>query len=225
MKLALFDLDHTLLPFDSGMAWTRFLMAQGVLPAQAEAEYLAHCQAYVDGRINIRALHHATVSALRQETVASVNAWSLAFEASMATQLSADMQALVQGHLDAGHVCALVTATTRFIAEPLGRLFGLPHVLATQSAVTGDGEQAAYTGDIVGEPCHGAGKLVHVQAWLAEHAHWPSELAGFEQSWFYSDSFSDMPLLCAVSDPVAVRPDARLAAHAVQAGWRTLHSG
>ncbi len=225
MKLALFDLDHTLLPFDSGMAWTRFLMAQGVLPASAEADYLAHCQAYVDGRLNIRTLHHATVSALRQETVASVAAWAMAFEASMATRLSADMQALVQGHLDAGHVCALVTATTRFIAEPLGRLFGLPHVLATQSAIAGEGEQASYTGDIVGEPCHGAGKLVHVQAWLAEHAHLPSELAGFEQSWFYSDSFSDMPLLCAVSDPVAVRPDARLAAHAVQARWPILRSG
>jgi phosphoserine phosphatase len=61
MKLALFDLDHTLIPFDSGMAWTRHLMRQGALDAQAEARYLGFCQQYVAGTLDIHAMVRANL--------------------------------------------------------------------------------------------------------------------------------------------------------------------
>ena len=218
MKLALFDLDHTLIPFDSGMAWTRFLVARGVLPADAETVYLGYCQQYVDGTLDIRELHRVSVLPLASFGMARLRQWAAEFEAEVAPQVPAQMRALVKKHQDAGHLCAIVTATTRFIAEPFGRVFGVADVLATRSRVTGD----ALDGGIDGDPCFGAHKLGHVAQWLALHG---TRLDALVRSWFYSDSASDLPLLEAVSDPVAVAPDPRLRAHALKAGWPVLERG
>ena len=224
MNLALFDLDHTLIPFDSGMAWTQFLVAQGVLPAEAEAQYLAYCHQYVAGTLDIHDMHRASVTPLARYPRAQIAAWGLAFEAQMASRIPAPMRALVQRHQHAGDLCAIVTATTRFIAEPFGRLFNVAHVLATEAATDATteatteeaGPDARLTGAIAGEPCFREHKIAHVTQWLArQHLQW----ADFGQSWFYSDSASDLPLLNAVTHPVAVRPDARLLAHAQAAGW------
>jgi len=212
MKLALFDLDHTLIPFDSGMAWTRFLVARGVLPADAETVYLGYCQQYVDGTLDIRELHRVSVAPLASFGMAALRQWAAEFEAEIAPQVPEPMRALVRRHQDAGHVCAIVTATTRFIAEPFGRLFGVADVLATRSLVIDD----TLDGAIDGDPCYGVHKLMHVNQWLATRG---TRLEALEQSWFYSDSASDLPLLCAVSDPVAVAPDDRLRARAAEAGW------
>ena len=215
MRLALFDLDHTLIPFDSGMAWTRFLAARGVLPAGAEGAYLAHCRQYVAGTIDIAALHRASVLPLARFSRAAITQWAEDFEAAMAPQLPPATRALVREHQGAGDLCVIVTATTRFIAEPFARLFGIVHVVATESAVV----QGVFSGEIVGEPCYREHKVSHVDAWLARQG---LTRAGFETSWFYSDSANDLPLLSAVSNPVAVRPDERLRAHAQQAGWPVL---
>jgi len=215
MKLALFDLDHTLIPFDSGMAWTRFLVARGVLPADAETVYLGYCQQYVDGTLDIRELHRASVAPLASFGMAALRQWAAEFEAEIASRVPEPMRALVRKHQDAGHLCAIVTATTRFIAEPFGRVFGVADVLATRSLVIDD----TLDGAIDGDPCFGVHKLEHVNQWLALRG---TRLEALEQSWFYSDSASDLPLLCAVSDPVAVAPDQRLRARAIEAGWPIL---
>ncbi|MDR6538613.1 HAD family phosphatase [Variovorax soli] len=212
MKLALFDLDHTLIPFDSGMAWTRFLVARGVLSEDAESVYLGYCQQYVDGSLDIRELHQVSVAPLARFGLAVLRQWAAEFEAEMAPRVPPEMRALVRRHQGEGHLCAIVTATTWLIAEPFGRLFGVPDVIATPSLVV-DG---ALDGAIDGDPCYGAHKLMHVKRWLAARA---LSLDTLEQSWFYSDSISDLPLLGAVSNPVAVCPDARLRAQALQAGW------
>ena len=212
MKLALFDLDHTLIPFDSGMAWTRFLVARGVLPADAETVYLGYCQQYVDGTLDIRELHRVSVLPLASFGMARLRQWAAEFEAEVAPQVPAQMRALVKKHQDAGHLCAIVTATTRFIAEPFGRVFGIADVLATRSLVIDD----TLDGGIDGDPCFGVHKLAHVNEWLALRG---TRLDALEQSWFYSDSASDLPLLEAVSDPVVVAPDGRLRARAAQSGW------
>ena len=222
MNLALFDLDHTLIPFDSGMAWTEFLVAQAALPPAAEAQYLAYCHQYLAGTLDIHAMHHASVSPLRRYTRAQVAEWARAFEDRMAERIPASMRALVSRHRRAGDLCAIVTATTRFIADPFGRLFGIDDVLATEPATEGNRPDAAFTGVIAGEPCFREHKLTHVNRWLAMRG---SDLADFDKSWFYSDSASDLPLLEAVSHPVAVNPDERLRAHAQAAAWRILQRG
>ena len=232
-SLALFDLDHTLIPFDSGMAWTHFLVERGVLPPGAEAHYLNCCRQYVAGRFDIHALHRAALQPLLQQPRAALAAWQLEFQAAMAPRLPLAMLALVRGHQRAGHLCAIVTATTALIAAPFARLFGIEALLATVAAtvggaVDGTGEDTAgaqLTGEIDGEPCHGPHKVERVDRWLASRpAGSKAGLAGFARSWFYSDSFSDLPLLGQVSDPVAVGPDERLRAHALRLGWRILEA-
>jgi HAD superfamily hydrolase (TIGR01490 family) len=221
MNLALFDLDHTLIPFDSGMAWTHFLVERGVLPAEAEATYLDYCRQYVAGTLDIHAMHFASVAPLARFPRALLAQWTGEFEATMRARVPAEMHALVKRHLDAGDLCAVVTATTRFIAEPCARLFGVPHVVATEAATADGTPGGALTGEIDGLPCFREHKLTRVRQWLAQQAPGDAtDLDGFERSWFYSDSTSDLPLLSAVSDPVAVRPDAQLRRHALRMGWR-----
>lgn len=220
MKLALFDLDHTLIPFDSGMAWTQFLVSAGVLPPSAEAEYLGHCRRYIDGTLDIHAMHRATVAPLSRFPRALLAQWGREFELRVAERVPEAMRTLVQQHLDGGDLCAIVTATTRFIAEPFARLFGVPHLLATEPATEGGVPDGPLTGEIAGLPCYREHKHERVVQWLTERG--SMLLADFERSWFYSDSIGDLPLLAAVSDPVAVRPDERLLAHAQRAGWRIL---
>jgi HAD superfamily hydrolase (TIGR01490 family) len=220
MKLALFDLDHTLIPFDSGMAWTQFLVSAGVLPPSAEDEYLGYCRQYIDGTLDIHAMHRATVSPLTRFPRALLAQWGREFELRVAERVPDAMRSLVQQHLDAGDLCAIVTATTRFVAEPFSRLFGVPNLLATEAATVDGASDGPLTGEIAGLPCYREHKRERVVQWLADRT--PAGLADFERSWFYSDSASDLPLLQAVSDPVAVRPDARLLAHAQRAGWRIL---
>ncbi len=212
--LALFDLDHTLIPFDSGMAWTRWLVQRGHLPPEAEARYLAFCHDYVAGTLDIHAMHRANLAPLAGHSVATLQGWARAFEADVRPQVPASRLALVRRHQDAGHLCAIVTATTRLVAEPLARIFGVPHLVATD-AVLLDGH---YTGAIDGEPCFRELKMQRVLAWLSQQGV-AGGLAAFDASWFYSDSASDLPLLRAVSHPVAVHPDERLRAQARSAGW------
>lgn len=220
MRLALFDLDHTLIPFDSGMAWTQFLISAGVLPPSAEADYLGHCRRYIDGTMDIHATHRATVAPLARFPRALLAQWGREFELRVAARVPEAMRALVQQHLDAGDLCAIVTATTRVVAEPFARLFGVPNLLATEPATAGGEPDGALTGEIVGLPCYREHKRERVAQWLMQRA--AMRLADCERSWFYSDSAGDLPLLEAVSDPVAVRPDERLLAHARRAGWRIL---
>src|SRR5206468_6146784 len=105
MRLALFDLDHTLLPFDSGMAWTRFLVERGALPATAEDTYLDYCRQYVAGTLDIHAMHFASVAPLTRVPRALLAQWTAEFEQALRARVPTDTRALVQRHLDAGDLC------------------------------------------------------------------------------------------------------------------------
>jgi phosphoserine phosphatase len=115
-------------------------------------------------------------------------------------------------------VCAVVTATERLVAEPFARAFGIEHLVATEGVMV-DGRP---TGEIDGLPCFREHKLTRVQQWLAGLSDAHDTIAAFDESFFYSDSINDLPLLQAVTRPVAVRPDERLRAHALVAGWRVI---
>ena len=221
--LALFDLDHTLIPFDSGMAWTQFLVERGRLPAEAEATYLAFCHQYVAGTLDIHAMHRANLQPLLQFPREMLGLWLREFEAQMAARLPADMRELLQRHADRGDLCVIVTATERLIAEPFARQFGVGHLIATEAATVDGLPGSALTGEIDGEPCYREQKVSRVERWLAARpAGSAQRLSDFTRSWFYSDSINDLPLLSAVSHPVAVRPDERLRAHAQASGWRVI---
>jgi HAD superfamily hydrolase (TIGR01490 family) len=213
MDIALFDLDHTLIPFDSGSAFTRYLASLGALPPDFEPQYLEYCRRYAQGTVDMVQMHRFTVGALAGYDPAILARWLREFRDVIAPSVPAASRQLVDRHRAAGQVCALVTATTRFVAEPFGAALGLADVLATEPERDAHGR---YTGEIVGHACFREHKLTHVQAWLARRAVAWSDVG---RSWFYSDSINDLPLLQAVTDPVAVDPDARLRLHAEQQGW------
>lgn len=213
MQIALFDLDHTLIPFDSGSVFTRFLAERGALPADFAERYLGYCHRYAAGTLDMREMHRFTVGALGAHAPDRLAAWVLEFEGRIESLVPEASRELVREHQAAGHLCALVTATTRIVCAPFARVLGLDQLLATEPAVDARGH---YTGEIVGEACFREHKRTHVDAWLARRG---TAWAQVRRSWFYSDSINDLPLLQAVSDPVAVNPDARLLAHATAAGW------
>jgi HAD superfamily hydrolase (TIGR01490 family) len=219
MQIALFDLDHTLIPFDSGSMFTRHLASLGALDDGFEAQYLDYCRRYADGTVDMIAMHRFTVGALGAHDPATLARWMSHFRGTIAAHVPAAALDLVARHLASRDACALVTATTRFVAEAFASVFGLTEVLATEPEVD---RQGRYTGEIVGQACFREHKIAHVQAWLARRgACWDD----VERSWFYSDSINDLPLLLAVTDPVAVDPDPRLRAEACARGWPILRFG
>jgi HAD superfamily hydrolase (TIGR01490 family) len=122
---------------------------------------------------------------------------------------------LVSKHQAAGDLCVIITATNSFVTAPIAREFGVEHLIATDPEEK-DGE---FTGNVAGLPSFREGKVVRMEQWLAERGwNWGS----FEQSWFYSDSLNDLPLLSKVRHPVAVDPDATLRAHAEKQGWTVI---
>lgn len=213
LRLALFDLDHTLLPFDSGMRWARFLVEQGAIEARFEHDYLAACQAYVGGRINALALHQVAASAFADRAVDAVAALADTFGAQMAAHVPAEAHALVARHRDEGAQCCIVSATNGVVVDQFARLLGVSEVCATALEVV-DGR---YSGRLDGPICHGAEKVVRVAAWLHSLGRDWAEVA---HSVFYSDACSDRPLFERCDEAVAVTPDAALRAHAIAAGWR-----
>jgi HAD superfamily hydrolase (TIGR01490 family) len=122
---------------------------------------------------------------------------------------------LVKRHQDQGDLCALVTATNSFVTGPICRELNIPHLIATIPAQV----NGQFTGKPRGTPAYREGKVTRVEDWLESMGLWWS---CFEQSWFYSDSLNDLPLLSLVSDPVAVDPDSTLRAHAEASGWPIL---
>jgi HAD superfamily phosphoserine phosphatase-like hydrolase len=137
----------------------------------------------------------------------------------MATRLPAliadGARAALQRHVDGGHLVAIVTATNSFVTGPIARELGVHHLIATIPAQV----KGHFTGKPRGTPAFRAGKVERVEAWLESIGLW---WHSFPKSWFYSDSLNDLPLLSAVTHPVAVDPDDTLRSHAQAHGWRVI---
>ena len=214
MKLCLFDLDNTLLAGDSDYEWGQFLIDQGVLKReQYEAQNAEFFEQYKAGTLDIHEFLGFALRPLAAHTPQELERWHAEFMRSrIAPMIGAPARALVRRHLDAGELCAVVTATNSFVTAPIAREFGVPHLVATEP------ERVAgrFTGRVAGTPCFRNGKIERVEAWLASLGH---RLEQFAHSAFYSDSHNDLPLLERVTRPVAVDPDATLAAEAKLRGW------
>ncbi len=212
MKLALFDLDNTLLAGDSDFEWAQFLIAKGVLDREVyEARNLAFYEQYKAGTLNIHEFLDFQLKPLSRHPRAQLDAWHAEFmQSRILPMIAPGTAALLARH--AAHERVIVTATNRFVTAPIARHLGVAQLIATEPEEV-DGE---FTGRVVGTPAFREGKVIRVTAWLqARGLRW----ADVEESWFYSDSFNDLPLLERVSHPVAVDPDDRLRAHALAHGW------
>jgi len=218
-QLALFDLDHTLLPLDSDYQWAEFLARTGRAgdPGQARQRNQDLMERYNRGDLRAEDAAEFMLGLLTRADDATLARWQDEFMDEIITPaILPAAQNLVREHLDAGHLCAVVTATNDFVTAPIARAFGIAHLIATVAERAG----ARYTGRIAGVPSFQAGKVTRVHAWLADLG---LSLHGFERSYFYSDSPNDLPLLEAVTHPVAVNPSAALAQTAQARDWPVLH--
>lgn len=209
--LALFDLDNTLLDADSDVEWGHVLASVGAMDA---ARIDAYHEQYQAGSLDIHEFLEFQLAPLQREDPKRLLEWRERFLATrILHRIPASSHALVERHRQAGHRMILITATNSFLAAPLAALFGIPELLASEP------QQRAgrYTGKLDGLPCFREGKLLKLQAHLA-----PQRLEDCERSYFYSDSHNDLPLLAAVTDPIAVRPDPRLRLEAQRRGWTIL---
>jgi HAD superfamily hydrolase (TIGR01490 family) len=211
VKLALFDLDNTLLDGDSDYAWAQFLIEEGVLHADeynAKNDYFY--ERYKDGSLDIHEFLDFQLAPLARHPRAQLDAWHDEFmRRKVRPMILPKAAALIAKHADA--LTAIVTATNRFITRPIADELGVGELIATDIEEV-DG---AFTGKPRGTPTFREGKIAAVDAWLAARGH---RLADYE-SWFYSDSLNDLPLLERVTHPVAVDPDATLRAYATERKW------
>ena len=216
-RLALFDLDHTLLNGDSDVLWCNFLIDQGLVDRASFAQRnAAMAHDYKSGTVSTQAFSEFYISTLRGRTAASWQPWREAFLRDVvAPRIGPAARALVRQRQADGALVVLTTATNRFITELTALDLQIEHLIATDCQMTADGH---FTGQVQGMPNMREGKVTRLHAWLAARG---QSLQDFE-SWAYSDSSNDLPLLGAVQHPVAVHPDARLAATAAQKGWPVL---
>ncbi len=214
VDLVLFDLDNTLLAGDSDYEWAQFLIERGVLDRAAyetrNDEFFAQ---YKGGTLDILEFLEFQLAPLARYPRAELDAWHAAFmDAKVRPMIGAPARELVAGHLAAGALCAVVTATNSFVAAPIAREFGVPHLIATEPEI----RSSAFTGKPTGIPCFREGKVARVEQWLASSG---QAITSFAASAFYSDSHNDLPLLERVTRAVAVDPDERLHAIAGARGW------
>lgn len=214
MKLALFDLDNTLLNGDSDFEWSQFLIRIGVLDRELfEAKNLAFYEAYKAGTLNIQDFLDFQLKPLSRHARNTLDEWHRQFmRESVLPMITPQSRDLVESHRIAGDVCLIITATNSFVTAPIAREFGIEHLIATEP----EHKNGEFTGRVAGEPSFREGKITRLNAWLNERG-WT--LDSFADSTFYSDSMNDLPLMCKVKHPVAANPDETLRAHAERHDW------
>jgi HAD superfamily hydrolase (TIGR01490 family) len=216
-ELALFDLDHTLLPIDSDHAWGEFLITSGVVdPASFKAANDRFYADYEAGCLDIGLYVEFTLAPLLGLGWARLRDMHAAFMREVILpEIRPVARELVEHHKAQGDLCAIVTGTNSFITAPIARAFGIDHLIATVAAI----DNGILTGKMQGVPAYREGKVTRVAAWLESMA---LSLETVPRSTFYSDSHNDLALLMRVTVPVATNPDATLKAAALQRGWRIL---
>lgn len=214
MKLALFDLDNTLLNGDSDFEWSQFLIRIGVLDGELfEAQNLRFYEQYQAGTLDIHAFLDFQLKPLSCHTRSTLDTWHQQFMRDsimpMVTQGSRD---LVARHQAANDVCVIITATNSFVTAPIAKEFGIENLIATEP----EQKNGEFTGAVAGVPSFKEGKITRLNQWLSERD-WT--LDSFADSTFYSDSHNDLPLMKIVRHPVAANPDDTLRAHAQKHAW------
>lgn len=211
MRLALFDLDNTLLAGDSDHSWGDFICQRGLVDA---AEYQARNDAfyadYCAGKLDVVAYQNFSQAILGRTAMEQLAQWHREFMIEVIEPIIlAKGEALLAEHREAGDKLVIITATNRFVTAPIAERLGVDTLIATECGMQG----GRYTGRIAGVPCYQQGKVTRLNEWLEQSG------LSLDDSYFYSDSRNDLPLLEVASQPVAVDPDEVLRATAIERGW------
>lgn len=212
MKLALFDLDHTLLDVDSDYLWGEYLVRQGLVDEVIFREQNQQFyDQYIASTLDPVEYNEFVASFLVQHSLEQLAEWRAEYIATdIVPKIRPQGVSAIQKHQDAGHEVVIISATNDFIVSAVAAQFDVSpsHTIATTLAATDQG----YTGQVSGTPNFQAGKLTNLIAWLANKP-------AVTESWGYSDSYNDLPLLQFADHAIAVTPDDRLRAHALSHQW------
>jgi len=211
MALAIFDLDNTLISGDSDYLWGQYLVEKGVVDAESyERANQRFYDEYKRGELDIDEFLQFSLAPLSEHDLPTLNNWHREFMMQKILPLiTGASRKLVASHAQGGDTLLIITATNQFVTAPIAAELGIDNLLATLP----EQRNGRFTGQVDGTPCFQAGKVERLHAWLTEHGH------TMENSWFYSDSHNDLPLLLEVTHPVAVDPDDSLRETATQKGW------
>ena len=217
-NLALFDLDHTLLPIDSDYEWGQFLVRTGAVDPvafkRANDDFFDQYQA---GTLDAVEYLEFALGTLARFPRAELDAMHARFmDEVILPAIRPQALDLLEQHHEHGDLIAIITATNRFVTAPIAAALGVEHLIAAVPEEDADGN---LTGKLLGSPTSGPGKVTHTHAWLEQIG---TPLSGFGSSHFYSDSHNDIPLLSVVTHPVATNPNAALSTHATSLGWPSL---
>lgn len=214
MALVFFDLDETLLDGDSDYEWGRYLASTGKVDrATYEKENERYYREYLAGTFDILEFLDFALRPLAENSYAELCQWRSRFiETQVRPMIKPGAGDLIGRHREAGDEPVVITSTNRFIVEPICELLQIEHLIATEAAR----ENGEFTGEVEGVPCFGPGKVTRARQWAESHA------KSLQDSYFYTDSYNDLPLLECVAHPVAVDADEKLAAHASEHGWKQI---
>ena len=216
--LALFDLDHTLLPLDSDYEWGQFLVRTGAVdPVEYERRNTGFYEQYKAGVLDPVEYLEFALGAIANIPREQLDSWHEKFMEEVITPaiLPAARQ-LLEKHSSQGDLVVIATATNRFVTQPIAQAFGIENLIAATPEENADG---SLTGRLIGIPTSGEGKVISTENWLASIG---KSIDSFEKSYFYSDSHNDLPLLKRVTHPVATNPDSILEEHARSSNWKIL---
>ncbi|RAU16849.1 HAD-IB family hydrolase [Nitrincola tibetensis] len=214
MRLAIFDLDNTLLGGDSDHAWGAFLCEKGIVDPQdyQDANDYFYKQ-YQNGSLDIVEFLSFALKPLAQHSIADLQAWHQEFmQTKIEPMVLPKALSLLKHHRDQGDYLLIITATNGFITRPIAERFEVDDILATEPEILNN----QYTGSFIGSPCFQDGKVTRLHEWLDKTGY---SLSG---SYFYSDSCNDLPLLEKVDNPIAVNPDEILTKVANERAWPIL---
>jgi HAD superfamily hydrolase (TIGR01490 family) len=211
VSITIFDLDNTLIANDSDFLWGQFLVDRGIV----DRGYYEHAnkkfyEDYKQGSLDIHKFLEFSLAPLALHDIQQLLIWREEFVEEIVRPLLLEAAVtLVEKHRQKGDTLLVITATNRFVTEPIVKLYGIDILLAT----TPEFINGQYTGKYTGVPCYREGKITHLENWLAASSE------SLQGSWFYSDSHNDLPLLGLVDNPVAVDPDEQLQEAARLANW------
>jgi HAD superfamily hydrolase (TIGR01490 family) len=215
MRLALFDLDNTLLAGDSDFEWAQFLIEKGVLDREVyEARNQQFYDQYKAGTLDIHEFLDFQLKPLSRHPRPQLDAWHAEYlRDRIIPMVAKGTPALLDQHR--GDLCVIITATNSFVTAPIAAHLGIEHLIATDPEMV----EGRFTGGVAGLPSFREGKVARLEQWLGNRG---GRWADVTESWFYSDSLNDLPLLERVHHPVAVDPDPTLRDHAEKHGWAVI---
>jgi len=210
MRAALFDMDRTLVRVNTGNLYVRWRMKRREAGWRDVVRVAIWMGQYTLGWIDAAKISAEALRSLagQEETrfTAECRDW---YGEMVRAHVAERARVEVERRRREGWVCAILSASTPYVTRPLADDLGIEHVICTTLEV----KEGRFTGDYHRPLCYGAGKVEAATAWAAAHG------VDLDQSAFFTDSVSDLPMLERVGEPRVVNPDPRLRLTAFRRGW------